>query len=157
MKRPEGSNIGLLALFLVLITITGLSCAGGNNPGEATNDKTETGNQAAVMKTEFRGAGEAVSVSEGKVVESINRFAFDFFSFLKKKESGNIFYSPFSLSLAMSMTYEGARGKTAEEIKQVFHYPDDSQILRQGFSEIIARLNKENKKYQLQTASALWA
>jgi len=57
----------------------------------------------------------------------------------------------------MAMTYEGARQQTADEIKWVFHYPDDINLLRRGFSEIISRLNREDTKYELRTANALWA
>jgi len=90
------------------------------------------------------------------VVNSSNQFAFDLYSNLKGKE-GNIFFSPYSLSTAMAMTYEGARGQTAEEIRQVFHYPEDIEILRRGYAGIINQINKKDKKYELRTANALWA
>jgi len=45
---------------------------------------------------------------------------------LCKTEEGNIFYSPNSISAALAMTYEGAKGKTADEIKTVFHFPEIS-------------------------------
>jgi serpin B len=90
------------------------------------------------------------------VVNSSNQFAFDLYSNFKGKE-GNIFFSPYSLSTAMAMTYEGARGQTAEEIRQVFHYPEDIEILRRGYAGIINQINKKDKKYELRTANALWA
>jgi Serine protease inhibitor len=90
------------------------------------------------------------------VVNSSNQFAFDLYSNLKGKE-GNIFFSPYSLSTAMAMTYEGARGQTAEEIRQVFHYPEDIEILRRGYAGTINQINKKDKKYELRTANALWA
>ena len=90
------------------------------------------------------------------VVNSSNQFAFDLYSNLKGIE-GNIFFSPYSLSTAMAMTYEGARGQTAEEIRQVFHYPEDIEILRREYAETINQINKKDKKYELRTANALWA
>jgi len=90
------------------------------------------------------------------VVNSSNQFAFDLYSNLKG-EKGNIFFSPYSLSTAMAMAYEGARGQTAEEIRQVFHYPDDINVLRRGYTETINQINKKDKKYELRTANALWA
>jgi serpin B len=56
-----------------------------------------------------------------EVVNANNKFALELYSELSKSEQGNIFYSPYSISSALAMTYEGARGKTAEEIKSVFH------------------------------------
>lgn len=100
---------------------------------------------------------QPVSGPAARTVGAINHFAFDLYSYLKKGEPGNLFYSPFSLSVAMGMTYEGAGEQTAAEIRQVFYYPDDIGILRQGFSEVLARVNRKDRKYELRTANALWA
>src|SRR5680860_1736068 len=63
------------------------------------------------------------------VVNANNQFAFDFYSELDKNEDGNMFYSPYSISAALAMTYEGAEGQTADEIKSVFHFPEDNICL----------------------------
>ncbi len=49
------------------------------------------------------------------VIEANNRFAINWYSQYKSEE-GNIFFSPFSISTAMAMVYEGAEGKTAKEL-----------------------------------------
>lgn len=157
MKRPDWSVKNPLLVFLIIITLIGLSCAGGKNSAERGENRPEVEEPAAAVKNELLTTGKELTSSGGNMVEAVNRFAFDLYSFLKQKEKGNIIYSPFSLSVAMAMTYEGARGETAEEIKRVFHYPDDHQVLRQGFSELIARVNRKDKKYELRTANALWA
>ena len=90
------------------------------------------------------------------VVSANNEFAFDFYFELDKNELGNIFYSPYSLSAALAMVYEGAEGKTADEIKSVFHFPE-SNILRSNFAAIYNDLNNNNEEYVLSTANALWS
>lgn len=90
------------------------------------------------------------------VINSNNQFAIDIYSELSKDE-GNIFFSPYSVSTALAMVYEGARGKTAEEIQAVFHFPVDNTVCREGFSGIQEQLNKVNSKYKLSIANALWA
>ncbi|MFN4197138.1 MAG: serpin family protein [Caldimicrobium sp.] len=91
------------------------------------------------------------------IVEANNKFAFDLYLNLSKEtKTENIFFSPFSISTALAMTYEGARGKTAEEMEKVLYFPKDNQTRRNGFLELITEINKENKKYQLHTANALW-
>lgn len=90
-----------------------------------------------------------------EVVNANNKFAFDLYSQLNKSEDGNIFYSPYSISAALAMTYEGARGQTAEEIKSVFHFPE-SNILRPNFAVIYNEINKKDKPYKLSTGNALW-
>ena len=49
-----------------------------------------------------------------EIIEANNRFAINLYSQYKSEE-GNIFFSPFSISTAMAMVYEGAEGKTAKE------------------------------------------
>lgn len=41
-----------------------------------------------------------------------NKFALDIYQSLKQEKEGNIFYSPFSISLALAMAYAGAQGET---------------------------------------------
>ena len=89
------------------------------------------------------------------VVNANNQFAFDLYSELDKDEDGNMFYSPYSISAALAMTYEGAEGKTADEMKSVFHFPEED-ILRPNFAAIYNDINKENKEYKLKTGNALW-
>jgi serine protease inhibitor len=89
------------------------------------------------------------------VVDANNQFAFDLYSELDKKEQGNIFYSPYSISAALAMTYEGAKGKTADEMKSVFHFPEIN-VLRPNFAAIYSDINKQNPDYELKTGNALW-
>lgn len=89
------------------------------------------------------------------VAEANNQFALDMYRKYKDKE-GNIFFSPYSISTAVAMTYEGARGETAAQIKDVFNYPED-ETLRAGSRAIYDEINKEDKEYKLHTANALWA
>jgi serpin B len=91
-----------------------------------------------------------------QVVNANNEFAFDFYSEINKKVEDNIFYSPYSISAALAMTYEGAKGKTADEMKTVFHFPDND-ILRPNFASIYNNINKKGKEYKLSTGNALWA
>lgn len=101
-------------------------------------------------------ANETGSTPQGvdNVVDANNLFAFDLYPELNE-ESKNMFYSPYSISAALAMTYEGARGQTADEIKSVFHFPD-TDILRPNFAAIYNELNKENQEYELKTGNALW-
>ncbi|MCK5333558.1 MAG: serpin family protein, partial [Candidatus Aenigmarchaeota archaeon] len=74
-----------------------------------------------------------------------------------KSEEGNVFFSPYSISTALAMTYEGAKGKTAEEMQNVLHIPEDSTIRMPAFARIYNEINKGDKEYELSTANALWA
>lgn len=103
-------------------------------------------------------ADNTLSTQQGiqEVVNANNKFAFELYSKLNKAENGNMFYSPYSISAALAMTYEGAKGQTAEEMKSVFHFPENN-ILRPNFAAIYNDINKENNAYELRTGNALWA
>jgi len=106
-------------------------------------------------RAEQKDDSEATPEKVSAVVNANNEFAFDLYSKYKPRE-GNIFFSPYSISTALAMTYEGARGQTAEEMKNVFHFPDEG-VRRPGFARLYNEINKKDKKYQLSTANALWA
>ncbi len=91
------------------------------------------------------------------ITEANNEFALDFYYHLKDEEEGNIFFSPYSISSALAMTYEGARGQTAKEMQNVFYFPKDDNLRRTEYAEMFNKINKKDKEYQLHTANALWA
>lgn len=97
------------------------------------------------------------ATTEGKkyVIDANNKFAFSILPEINKSDSSNVFYSPYSISSALAMTYEGAKGKTADEMKSVFNFPASS-VLRNNFAAIYSDLNKENENYKLNTGNALW-
>jgi serpin B len=90
-----------------------------------------------------------------ELVKANNQFGLDIYSKVSQ-EPGNVFISPWSLSSALSMTYEGARGKTADEMKKVMHLPD-AEVRHSSFAKLFNDINKKDKEYQLYTANALWA
>ena len=90
------------------------------------------------------------------IVDANNQLAMDLYSKYKSKEE-NLFYSSYSISSALAMTYEGAKGKTAEEMQAVLHLPNDKEKIHSDFASIFTEINKADKSYQLTTANALWA
>jgi serpin B len=75
--------------------------------------------------------------STTSLVEANNKFAFDIYQVLKKEE-GNIFFSPFSIATALTMTLTGARGNTELEMQKVLH-----------LTEIVNKKENISQKYKL--------
>lgn len=91
------------------------------------------------------------------VAEANNRFAFDLYRNLSKGEKNkNIFISPFSISSALAMTYEGADRETAVQMRKVLYFPEDKKLLRKGYLELGKSINRPDKGYELSTANSLW-
>jgi serpin B len=96
----------------------------------------------------------------GNVTAGNTQFAFDLYRQLAadpQYTDQNLFFSPYSISSALAITYEGARGTTADEIRTVLHLPANDTLRREGFSAIDAGLNHGDANYTLRTANALWA
>ena len=53
---------------------------------------------------------DAMAVAKGG-----NEFATDLYGRLHSDKPANLFFSPFSVSMALAMTYAGARGETEAE------------------------------------------
>ena len=97
------------------------------------------------------------------LVSANTAFALDLYQRLRRGE-GSIFFSPYSISVALAMTYAGARGATAEEMARVLHFDlfgetgGSAPRLHSAFGELIRRVNAlgEAGNYQLSVANALW-
>lgn len=115
-----------------------------------TNSLGTASGQTSDLLTAEAGAQPAVLA-----VQASSSFAIDFYKHLAKDPSaGNLFFSPYSISTAMTMVQEGARGQTAQEIGNVLGFPKaaqrtgaDSQLIpwqtsliHSGLAEIDSRL-----------------
>ncbi|HUS45663.1 MAG TPA: serpin family protein [Phycisphaerae bacterium] len=104
------------------------------------------------------------ATDQAKVAEAVNRFAFDLYAKLKDQE-GNLFLSPYSISTALTMTYAGARGTTAEQMDDVLCLPGAPEeapggppYLHAAFAALQNDLNAggRNGHYELAVANLLW-
>jgi len=96
----------------------------------------------------------ATTENVASVVGANNKFALDLYS-LYQSEDGNLFFSPYSISSALAMTYEGARGLTAEQMQSVFYFPEDEDR-RLGNASLYNLFNEQGKSYELNIANAIW-
>lgn len=139
---------------------TGFPLAYPDNPGFTSASFPGIYRPDGFLPYGVQEAGPGISQSgpAATVTEANNRFALDLYGRLRQSGSGsNIFFSPFSISSALSITYEGARGATADEMRAVLHLPADDAARRQEYSGIFADLNSGNTGYTLHVANALWA
>ena len=90
-----------------------------------------------------------------QVVNAINRFSFELYAELNRTEKDNIFCSPYSITSAFALIYEGAKENTAKELKSVFHFPG-TKILRPNFAAIYNATNRISKEYDIKTGNVLW-
>jgi len=90
------------------------------------------------------------------VVEDNNAFAVELYGQLRK-QGGNLFFSPESISTALAMAYAGARGDTASEMAKTLHFTLPPEHLHPAMGALLADLNAPHNGYQLSVSDALWA
>src|SRR4051812_154473 len=87
----------------VLVGLTG--CRGGVRPGSGGADPGPP--------------PVAWSADMQAVADGSNRFALDLYAKLRERETGNLFFSPYSAHTALAMTAAGARGTTRDQMVKV--------------------------------------
>lgn len=102
-------------------------------------------------------AGDPSGPEVAAVVSGNNQFAFDLYARLAGQEQGNLFFSPYSVSTALAMTYAGARGNTEAQMAAALHFSLPQDDLHAAFGDVIGDLNGSQREgYQLKTANRLW-
>jgi len=93
-----------------------------------------------------------------------NAFAGDLYQDLTARSPGkNLFFSPFSISSALGMTWEGARGATAAEMATVLHVPAaDAKLwtnaqMHAAVGALSKKFSQPDEGFELVVANALWA
>ncbi len=96
------------------------------------------------------------------LVNNNNTFAFDLYQSLQTQD-GNLIYSPYSISLALAMTYAGARGETEAQMSQTLHFLPQDQV-HPAFNALDLQLaergkapSKDETPLQLNIVNAVWA
>lgn len=102
----------------------------------------------------FLDTSGATPSSVSELVQGANEFAFEIYRKLAQEDK-NVFLSPYSIHTCLSMVYEGARGETEKEMREVLNLPEESDIRRPAFAGFQKELN-ENRTVKLKTANALW-
>ncbi|KAE8597734.1 hypothetical protein XENTR_v10016582 [Xenopus tropicalis] len=84
-------------------------------------------------------------------------FSFDLFRKINENNAtGNVFFSPISISTALAMVLLGARGNTAQQISRILHF-DAVKDLHSNFQTLNAEINKKDvSSYALNLANRLF-
>ncbi|MBI2848451.1 MAG: serpin family protein [Chloroflexi bacterium] len=97
------------------------------------------------------------------LVDGSNNFAFDLYETLRERQ-GNLFYSPFSISEALAMTYAGARGDTEKSTADALGFTLPQERLHPAFNSLDLQLKqrgqgakgKDGEGFRLHVVNALW-
>ncbi|MFH1024073.1 MAG: sigma-70 family RNA polymerase sigma factor [Planctomycetota bacterium] len=104
-------------------------------------------------------AKDSDSADVKTLADGNNVFAAEMYRKLIEKEAGNVFFSPYSIRTALAMTYAGARGETAEEMKKalVYNLPDERlPVAFQAMEKNLAASKSAGDAFDFKVANALW-
>jgi len=97
------------------------------------------------------------------LVDGNSAFAFDLYQSLSEQDE-NLFYSPYSISVALAMTYAGARGETERQMADTLHFTLPQDRLHPAFNGLDIELasrgegaeGKDEKGFRLNIVNAIW-
>jgi serine protease inhibitor len=92
-----------------------------------------------------------------ELVRGNTEFAVDLYQ-RERAGNGNLFFSPYSISSALGMTYAGARGQTEKEMARVLHFGSNPATVHAGFRKLNDRVKEigSGGKVSLNIANSLW-
>lgn len=83
-------------------------------------------------------------------------FALELFHTLSESSpTGNIFFSPFSISSALAMVFLGTKGTTAAQLSKTFHF-DSVEDVHSRFQSLNAEVSKRGASHTLKLANRLY-
>jgi serpin B len=128
---------------------------------EATPEETPAPTEetpTATPSEELSTSGDLAELAAGN-----NAFAFDLYQAIREGES-NFFYSPYSISLALAMTYPGAQGETKQQMADSLHFTLPEDRLHPAFNALgltLARrgegaAGRDEEGFRLNIVNAIW-
>ncbi len=92
-----------------------------------------------------------------KIISANNKLAMDLLPNLESNEQGNIFISPTSLFMALSMVFNGADTETKEEMAKVLNSEGiDITELNKANASLLSKLHNESEDIDLKVANSIW-
>jgi serpin B len=157
-KRYMIFGDGRKFVFALLVIVIGGGGMGACGPGPV-----EAGELRSDLERETLPVIEAGDLDA--LVSGNTAFALDLYAALVD-DYDNLFYSPYSISLALAMTYAGARGETEQEMAQTLHFDLSQAQLHPAFNaldqelanrgELIELPDGEQEGFQLNIANSIW-
>ena len=126
-------------------------------------DAKTTGLQL-VTSAKARAAAPAVPTGDlAELTAGNNAFAFALYQSIREAD-GNLFYSPYSISLALAMTYAGARTDTERQMAETLRYALSQSALHPAFNALDQMLasrgqgaqGKNGQPFRLSIANSIW-
>jgi serpin B len=155
----------LWILLIATSLVTVAACAPLATPAQDAAPLATPAQDAAGSDVERNIKPEVKAGDLEELVQGNSAFAFDLYQVLKDEQDGNLFYSPYSISMALAMTYAGARSETERQMAEALQFSLSQERLHPAFNGLDLVLSsrgegaegKDEGGFRLNIANALWA
>jgi serpin B len=161
MKLFPRLAIVFLASIMALFSDCAKNALSPNNPSSTNNTGVSTQTQGAITLEKYNADRDtAPNVSSADIAslsDGNSAFAVDMY----KKITGatdNVFFSPYSISIALAMTWGGARNQTERDMASVLHFPFPQAQLHSAFNALDLALasHARTSGFELHIVNQLW-
>ena len=143
----------------LVILLIGLSACTPTAPGE-TIQATGMILQSEKQREQ---SPEIAPADISSLTDGNSVFAFNLYKLLSE-DDGNLFYSPYSISAALAMTYAGARGDTEKQMADTLQFYLSQNQLHPAFNSLDQELasrgegaqGKDGEGFRLNIVNAIW-
>ncbi len=133
-------------------------------PAQETESSQRTNQSGAAHSSKERDLLPSIADSELKTLSAGNSaFAIDLYQAVRDG-GGNLLFSPYSISLALAMTYGGAMEQTAQQMAETLYFSLPDEDIHTGFNaldlELASRNNEDDETmpgFKLNIANSAWA
>lgn len=141
----------LMGLSMLTFTLCGSSSSGSNNDNSNTVIYNNTGDE------EFK---QAKPISRKLLNQTGSKFTYKLFDTLltQDREEKNLFISPISLNIALSIAYNGAKAGTKEVMAKTLELEGiDINKLNQAYKELLTEIENTSEDIEISLANSLWS
>lgn len=148
-----------IVLLYLTFSILAQSCSSNSTAVEkpSSNTSSKPSESSSSTKKPIINISEVESISD-KVVMSSNKFGVKLFSeILKSEKDKNVFISPLSVAMALTMTYNGANGTTKKAMADTLELQDLSiNDVNKSYEVLQRYLTGYDDKVVLNISNSLW-
>lgn len=146
--------LSFLMSAVLALSLAAVGCGGGGGPAAGQ----------VLASDEERITAPDVEAADVALQSAANRsFALDLYQYLAAAD-GDLFFSPYSISLALAMTWAGARGQTEQQMAEALHFELGQDALHPVFNYLDLELNSrgqgaagtEGRPFRLHVVNQTW-
>jgi len=154
LNHPARYILAIAVVFIVCFATLGVVILGTTHPSSGTSSTLDEGLFRSDLERD-----NSPTVSQEDLAALVNGnsgFALDLYQKIRDTD-GNLFFSPYSISIALAMTYAGARGDTAQQMADALNFTLPQERLHPAFDALdLALASQCNENFKLNIANSLW-